>query len=239
MSNGITAWSYSRYADYKQCPLRFKLKYLDKLPEPGSPAMQRGSDVHKEGENYLTVRGPKRGQKSIPVPESYKHFAEEMEQLRALNPMVEQQWGFTRQWTPTGWFGSDTWLRIVCDVVVKYDDATVDLIDFKTGRKYDTNEEQVELFSTAPFIKWSDVGLVQTRLWYLDQPKDNEVLRTYARDTGVQDDDGNNVKTFDEIRREWEDKIVPMFKDKRFAPTPNDKCKWCNFSKAKGGPCKF
>lgn len=234
MSNGITAWSYSRYADYKQCPLRFKLKYLDKMQEPGSPAMQRGGDVHKEGENYLVAkRAPKK------VPDSYKFFAEEMEQLRGLEPMVEQQWGFTRQWTPTGWFGSDTWLRIVCDVVVKYDDATVDLIDFKTGRKYDTNEEQVELFSTAPFIKWPETELVQTRLWYLDQPKDNEVLRTYARDTGVVDDEGRNVKTFAEIRKEWEAKIVPMFKDKRFAPTPNDKCKWCNFSRAKGGPCKF
>jgi putative RecB family exonuclease len=225
MSNGITAWSYSRYADYKQCPLRFKLKYIDKMQEPGSPAMQRGGDIHKEGENYLTAK-PGKG-KALKVPAAYAHFAEEMEQLRTLDPMVEQQWGFTRQWTPTSWFGSDTWLRIVCDVVVKYDDDTVDLIDFKTGRKYDTNEEQVELFSCAPFIKWPEVEVVQTRLWYVDQAKDNEVLRTYTRDD------------FEGIRKSWEAKIVPMFKDKRFAPTPNDKCKWCNFSKAKGGPCKF
>lgn len=234
MSNGITAWSYSRYADYKQCPLRFKLKYLDKLPEPGSPAMQRGSDIHKLGENYLSAKKAPKA-----VPKEYAHFGEEMEQLRGLDPMVEQQWGFTRQWTPTSWFGSDTWLRIVCDVVVKYDDDTVDLIDFKTGRKYDTNEEQVELFSCAPFIKWPDVNIVQTRLWYVDQDKDNEVLRSYGREPGMTDDEGNPIKVFAEIQREWEDRIVPMFKDKRFAPTPNDKCRWCNFSKAKGGPCKF
>lgn len=222
MSNGITAWSYSRYADYKQCPLRFKLKYIDKLPEPGSPQMQRGGDIHKEGELYLTA--PKKLKK---VPESYKHFAEEMQQLRDLNPLCEQQWGFTREWTPTGWFGATTWLRIVCDVAVKYDDNTVDLIDFKTGRKYDTNEEQVELFSAGAFMKWPEVEEVQTRLWYLDQPSDNEVLRTYTR------------SDFERIRKEWEAKIVPMFKDRRFAPTANNKCRWCNFSKANGGPCKF
>jgi hypothetical protein len=225
MSNGITAWSYSRYADYRQCPLRFKLKYLDKLPEPGSPAMQRGGEVHKEGENFLLGSGKGRGKAK--VPESYRHFEDEMLQLLALDPMVEQQWGFTRQWEPTGWFGSDTWLRIVCDVVVKYDDDTVDLIDFKTGRKYDTNEEQVELFSCAPFMKWPVVNHVTTRLWYLDQAQDNEVIREYTRDQ------------FEGIRTGWEKKIVPMFKDKRFAPTPNDKCKWCSFSKSKGGPCKF
>lgn len=226
MSNGVTAWSYSRYADYKQCPLRFKLKYLDKLPTPGSPAMQRGSDIHKEGENYLKAPPTKKA-RATKVPESYKHFAEEMAQLRTLEPLVEQQWGFTQSWTPTTWFGNDTWLRIVCDVVVKYDDNTVDLIDFKTGRKYDTNEEQVELFSAGAFMKWPEVEEVQTRLWYVDQDKDNEVLRTYTR------------SDFNRIQKEWTSKVVPLFKDKRWAPTPNDKCKWCDFAKAKGGPCKY
>jgi putative RecB family exonuclease len=222
VSNGITAWSYSRYADYKQCPLRFKLKFIDKLKETPSPHMERGSTIHKLGESYLAA--PK---KPRAVPPEYKHFKEEMEQLRGLEPMVEQQWGFTRDWKPTGWFGGDTWLRIVCDVVVKYDDNTVDLIDFKTGRKYDTNEEQVELFSAAPFIKWPEVEEVQTRLWYLDQPTDNEVLRTYTR------------KDYEGIRKSWEKKVVPMFKDKRFAPTPNSKCRFCDWAKNKGGPCPY
>lgn len=224
MSNGVDAWSYSRYADYQQCPLRFKLKHIQKMKEPGSPAMQRGSDIHKEGENYL-----KSAKRPRTVPASYKNFAEEMRQLHTLNPLVEQQWGFTKQWSPTGWFGGDTWLRIVCDVVVLYDDNTVDLIDFKTGRRYDTNEEQVELFSCAPFIKWPEVTDVRTRLWYLDveDPEKNEVIRDYTRGD------------FEGIRKGWEKKIVPMFKDKRFAPTPNEKCRWCAFSKDKGGPCPF
>lgn len=222
MSNRVDAWSYSRYADYKQCPLRFKLKHIEKRKEPGSAAMQRGSEIHTEGELYL-----KAAKKPRKVPDSYRNFKEEMDQLWGLQPMVEQQWGFTRDWTPTGWFGGDTWLRIVCDVVVKYDDNTVDLIDFKTGRKYDTNEEQVELFSCAPFIKYPEVEEVQTRLWYLDQDDDNEVLRTYTR------------SDYDNIRKAWEKKIVPMFKDKRFAPTPNQKCRFCAFAKNRGGPCPY
>lgn len=233
MSNGITAWSYSRYADYKQCPFRFKLKYIDKLPEPGSPAMARGSEVHKEGENFLKATKPKK------LPVSYQHFAEEMEQLRGLSPLVEQQWGFTRDWSPTSWFGGDTWLRVVCDVAVVYDDNTMDVIDFKTGRKWDTNEEQVELFSAGALCRFPDVELVTTRLWYVDQPADNEVVREYAREPGRKDEDGQPVKDLSSIMTDWEKKVVPMFKDKRFAPTPNNRCKWCSFRKDAGGPCKF
>lgn len=221
MSNGITAWSYSRYADYVSCPLRFKLKHIDRIPVPGSPAMDRGSEIHKEGENYLKTGKGK-------PPASYKHFADPMKQLTQLNPMVEQQWGFTRQWTPTSWFGADTWLRIVCDVAVVYDDGTADVIDFKTGRKYDTNEEQVELFSTGVFMKFPDVNHVTTRLWYLDVEDDNEVIREYTRGD------------FERIRKDWERKTVKMFKDKKFAPTPSSHaCRWCPFKKSEGGPCPY
>lgn len=235
MSNGITAWSYSRYADYKQCPLRFKLKYIDKLSEgPSNPAMERGGAIHKEGENWL--KAPKR--KALPA--SYANFAEQMEHLRDLEPIVEQQWGFTRDWSPTSWFGSDTWLRVVCDVAVIYDDNTMEVIDFKTGRKYDTNEEQVELFSAGALMKFPDVTHVTTRLWYLDQTGvDSEVIREYAREPGLRNEDGEPLKDLGAIRKEWEKKVVPMFKDKRFAPTPNNRCKWCKFSRDSGGPCKF
>lgn len=221
MSNGVTAWSYSRYQDYVTCPLRFKLKHIDRIPVPGSPAMERGSQIHKEGENYLKA-GKGR------VPSSYKNFAEQMRQLKDLNPMVEQQWGFTKNWTPTSWFGSDTWLRLVCDVAVVYEDGTADIIDFKTGRKYDTNEEQVELFSTGIFMKFPEVNEVTTRLWYLDVDGDNEVIREYTRGD------------FERIRDQWNKKVVKMFKDKKFAPTPSHHgCRWCPFKKSEGGPCPY
>lgn len=218
----LTAWSYSRYADYKQCPLRFKLKYLDKVPEGEvSPAMVRGSDIHKEGEQYL--KDPSISK----VPDSYRHFAEMMQQLRDLKPMVEQQWAFDKAWTPTSWFGKKAWVRVICDAAVIYDDNTAEVIDFKTGRKYDTNEEQVELFGAATMMKFPDLTEVQVRLWYLDQPVDNEVLRTYT------------AKEKNAILRDWEKKVVPMFNDRRFAPTPNNKCRWCAYAKDKGGPCPY
>lgn len=234
----VTAWSYSRYADYEQCPLRFKLKHIDRLPDPGGPAMQRGSDIHKEGESYLKTAGAKG--EAPAVPKTYVHFKDEMQQLRGLNPMVEQQWGFTTSWSPTGWFAKDTWLRIICDVAVHYDDNTLDIIDFKTGRKYTTNEDQVELFSMGGFARFPEVEHVTARLWYLDipdGPKDkddphedstaNTTIREYTRDQ------------FEAAQKKWQRKIQPMFMDTKFPPRANEKCKWCAFSRSKGGPCKF
>ena len=220
-SNGVTAWSYSRYADYQQCPLKFKLKHIMKMKTAGSPAMQRGSDIHKEGENWLKTP------KKLKLPESYSHFADEMAHVKALSPLVEQQWGFTKDWKPTGWFAGDTFLRIVTDITIKYDDGTADIIDIKTGRKYDTNQEQMDLFSCGPFMMWPDVNEVTTRLWYVDQPKDNVVEQEFTR------------ANFEKIKKQWDKRILPMFNDTKFAPRPNDKCKWCDFRKSEGGPCKY
>jgi hypothetical protein len=239
MGNLVTAWSYSRYADYKQCPARFKYKHIDKIADPGGPAMARGSAIHKEGEDFLKLSlAHPGGRKAIP-PKSFAYFKSEMQQLATMRPLVEQQWGFTRDWQPTGWFGKDTWLRVVCDVAIVYDDNTAEVIDFKTGKKYDTNEEQIELFSFGGFMQWPEVEHVTARLWYLDIPDGpndgdphpesttNTTIREYTRDQ------------FEAGRKAWEKKITPMFNDVKFAPRPNEKCRWCPYSKAKGGPCKF
>lgn len=225
MSNGITAWSYSRYADYRQCPLKFKLKYIDKLPDPGSPAMQRGNDIHKMAENYvLAPRKPK-------LPPELKNVKLELDHCRTAGAMAELPWGFRADWSwneRNDWFGSDVWFRMKADVAIEYEDNTGLVGDWKTGRKYDENREQIELFGAVSLMRFPDWATVDVRLWYTDvDPADNEVRYEFTRAEGAV------------ILRDWEKKVVPLFKDKRFAPTPNDKCRWCPFSKAKGGPCKF
>jgi len=90
------------------------------------------------------------------------------------------------------------------------------------------------------FMMWPEVEHVTARLWYLDIPDGpntdgdphpdstaNTTIREFTR------------KDFEKSRKKWEKNVQPMFKDTRFAPRPNEKCKWCNFRKAAGGPCKF
>ena len=56
-STKITSWSFSRYADYKNCPLKFKLKHVDKLNEPPNEAMARGAAIHTLAEEYIKGKG--------------------------------------------------------------------------------------------------------------------------------------------------------------------------------------
>jgi hypothetical protein len=100
-------------------------------------------------------------------------------------------------------------------------------VDHKTGRKYDVNASQIELFGASAFMRVPTLEKVNVRLWYLDLSKDNEELFTITAAEAVT------------IRKDWTKRVQPMFNDRRFAPKPNDKCKWCPVSHSNGGTCKF
>lgn len=225
MSNGITAWSYSRYADYQQCPLKFKLKYIDKLPVKGSPAMERGNVIHKKAEDYIKAKRPPK------LPEELQTVKKFIDHCREHGAICEQEMGFRQDWSWTGkadWFGRDVWFRMKMDVAVAYDDDTGLVGDWKTGRRYEENKDQVRLFGAVSLMRFPEWSEVDVRLWYTDQPEgENEYDETFTR------------KDAELILSDWNKKVVPLFKDKRFAPKPNDRCKWCDFSKREGGPCKF
>lgn len=222
MSNGITAWSHSRWACYETCPLQFKLKYIDKLDKdlPTPPAFDRGRKVHKAAENYLLG-------KTNEVPKDFvEHFERQMKELRDLpEKVVEQQWGFTASYKPTSWFGNQTWWRAVLDVAVLYEDDTGDIIDHKTGKKYGSNKDQMELFAVAAFSQFPVLEHVTTRLWYVDSG-DEDIEEFVKRDSET-------------LKHKWTKKVQPMFNDTMFAPRPNEKCRFCDFSASKLGHCKF
>ena len=221
--NTIEAWSYSRYRAYKDCPAAFKYAHVDKRPAgPGSPAMQRGEQIHLLAEKYAKKLMPK----TVPAP--LARFEKQFLEVRALNPIVENGWGFRRDWSfidRPDWFGPDVWFRMKADLMINYRDDTADLIDHKTGKMYGTNEEQVELFALSGFKRFPHIKHITTRLWYLDSGE--EIISEYS------------ARQVPAIQKKWEQKIKPMFADRRFAPLPSWRCGTCAFSKAHGGPCKF
>lgn len=218
----VTAWSYSRYADYAQCPLRFKLKVIDKIQEPASPAMARGNTVHKALAQYIEGRGELPQEVKSPYHAS---LYAEMRGFPAEDKVVEQQMGFTAHWEPTGWFAKDTWLRVVWDLALMYEDLTGEVVDHKTGKKYGTNTDQMELFGLSFFCKYKLAKHVTTRLVYIDSG--DEEIAEFSADAVAP------------LKAKWEAKVAPMFTDTVFAPRPNDKCRFCHFAKSKLNLCKF
>ncbi len=217
------AWSYSRLADYEMCPAKFAYKHIIKIPEGSNEAFVRGNAVHKLAERYVNKElGPE------PAPE-LASFGALFKMLYADNAgvMTEQQWAFTEKWEVTGWFAKPpkmAWVRNIVDLAINHGDGHVTLVDYKTGKKYDTNEDQVEQFGMSAFLRFPEVRTVETRLWYLDSGE--EVTRNMTRDT------------LTSLKAKWKTRTEPMFNDRIFAPRKNSKCKWCAFSGNAGGPCR-
>lgn len=216
----LTAWSYSRYNAYAACPLAFKLRYLDKSPEPPSPAMERGNKVHQAIAAYLTQKGELPTEIKLPF-----HLSLYAEMAAFPDKLVEHQQGFTRQWNPTGWFSKDTWYRQVYDVALLYEDLTAEAVDHKTGKKYGSNAEQMELQALSLMCQFKPAIHVTTRLVYIDSGEEEIAEFPVAVKEG--------------LKSKWEAKVAPMFSDTVFAPRPNEKCRFCHFAKSKAGLCRF
>jgi RecB family exonuclease len=222
MTKRITSWSYSRWADYDKCPQLAKFKHVDKLKEPENPAMANGTRVHDELAEYLGIAETPR---NVPVPKSGERFADLLAQLRTLEPIHDQEWGFTRSWRTTGWFARDTWFRSKLDVCAVYDDNTADVVDFKTGKPSDSHAAQAELYAVSVFLRYANVTDIIVRFWYLD--------------TGAESIFAFTRREMKEMITEWEKRVEPMLNDEIFAPRPGNHCRWCFFAKSNNGPCKF
>jgi hypothetical protein len=215
------AWSYSRLSDYEACPRRAKYKHLDRLVEPSGPALQRGSDIHKECEGYVTGR-------LTELPKSLARFPEEFAALRARKDVeCERQLAVTSSWQPCDWFAANAWLRVVVDATYAgaADEAGRVLLDYKTGRVYPDKVDQLDLYGLIAFAYHPGIKRVDSAFWYLDA---GEVI---ARSLVVTE--------LDKLKKKWTKRVAPLLADERFDPKPGDPCRWCHFGqagKAKGGP---
>lgn len=225
-ANPIDAWSFSRYSLYEQCPYKFKLMHIDKVDTPKPPAMARGNKVHKEAADYLLGR-------VVDIPESMQSRKDFLPVLRDMNPFVEQKWAYDEHWRATKYFektpGRAAWLRGSLDAGVMYPDRTFEAIDWKTGKKYGSNDEQMELFALLVMVRFPEVDKVMTRLSYVDM-EPGPGSETYAEFSSADKD---------ALIAKWTAAAQPMFRDTIFAPRQNSMCHFCEFNRSSGGPCRY
>lgn len=224
----ITAWSFTRWKDYEECPAKAKYKHVLKMKEPSSPAMERGSAIHKMCEDYIN--------KVIDeVPMELHKFKESLVYLRGLGKDVgvEDSWTFKEDWSPTTWNDwASAWLRIKMDCHFTAEKGVLRVIDWKTGKfnEYDVGVYllQLELYALGAFLTMPTVHTVIPKLAFLDQGVVYPIEEKVYKRTDLE-----------KIRKVWLKRIAPMMNDTSFKPKPSKKCSWCSFSKAKGGPCVY
>jgi hypothetical protein len=182
-----------------------------------SPAAQRGTGIHSEGENYLL-------NKTFICPPSYQKVSGHLMGLKARKAIPEMKMAVNEKWEPVDYKASDAYFRGIVDVHYIHEE-TLHVEDFKTGQIYSSHPAQMEVYTALAVAEYPEVKYITTRLVYVDQgivtpPKTVEVSR---------------VKP---IRMLMDGRIKIAEEETIFPATPSaDACRFCGYKAKDGGPC--
>lgn len=245
----ITAWSPSKLEKYETCPLKCKLETIDKLCPTcfqgsmkgwmpatctkcgstgvESPALTRGTMLHKEAENFIsgkTLEAHEALQPVVPWLAKYR-----LGYRKAL-VRVEVELALDKDWKVTGWFAKNCWLRCKIDVQDMTKKIAWGVADWKTGKYKPDGEfsDQLNIYSTALMSAFDIPKSVESKLIFIDAGKEVE------RPEGTV-----KRKDLPKAQKRWEARTKAMLSDEIFPPKPNYGCRWCPYAKGKGGPCEY
>ena len=222
-------WSYSKLDIYESCAYRFKLQYLDKLPQlpvkPDNP-MERGNRIHNRLEKF--VKGE--GDMDIEA-RAIDKFVPQLEHLRDLyadgKATAEQNWWFNQDWLMCG--RDDVWLWSKLDFNVTDELNAKSVVgDYKSGKsayKAISHIQQMQLYAAATAIRQPWANTIFVELWYVDEGHIKS--SKYSREEALR-----FVGRFD-------GRAQRIYDDRMYRPNPTkETCRYCPYGKANGtGAC--
>lgn len=207
----MNTFSFSKISTYKECPLKYKYRYIDKLPSKPSIHLIKGSKVHKLLENYENITPgeyfdvvrnfaeSELGQEILSKPSIREHKIKLDARLRANDELKKDE---------TRFIG-------FIDRINVHDG--VDLIDFKTGKykepKYQ-DFEQLILYSLYMFDKF-DIDEIKLRFVYVEHNIENTLI--FKRESA------------DFYRTQLKADIEKIENDTEFKKCPGPLCPWCDY----------
>lgn len=232
-ANRITAWGPSRLAVYDECPAKAKYKHIDKLPDPGSAAMDRGTEIHDAAASYIWGRVTKL-HGDLKHPKVKRLLAQLKAAATKKLVRTELELAIDRAWQKCKWFAPETYARVKLDVVMFSSDGTsADVIDWKTGKFY-TAEQKPEyvdaLFQYSVILMscYPTLQSVESRLVFTDAGQEVKVPEGCIQRANLASG-----------QQHWDRKAKPMLTDTLFKPRPGRACTYCPFSQNKDGPCQY
>ena len=243
----VPALSASSMNDFRRCPLKYRLSYVDKLSTPGSPATLRGTLVHKVLEDMFDLAPSQRTEAQVcstidaawervctsqdvaPIllqvsPQELKDQARKL--LHAYFTLENPQ-----QLAPTGReskfeavLDNGIRLRGYIDRIETNPQGQVRIVDYKTGKAPQPRYQSDYLFqmNTYALLHQSVTGTlpVVTRLLFLGGTQPQHLDFT-PQSTQIQD-------FATEIAQIWE-QISRRLQNAHFEARRNALCNWCDF----------
>lgn len=200
-------WSFSSLTLYEGCPQRYKLKYIDKHPEPQAEAAARGNRVHEGIERYLRHEAE--------LPEEAKKLETSYDFLKNYKLTIEQDWGFDVNWNPLpSWDHPDISCKMKLDVFFR-DGNVGEVIDHKTGKHNALKHaSQGQLYAIGASHLFPELEIFRVGFWYVDQGDIKQA--TYTK------------SAIDKFQTSYERRLNKFWNDETFKPISNKfNCKWC------------
>jgi putative RecB family exonuclease len=241
------ALSPSRAADFIQCPLLYRFRVVDRLPEPPSAAAARGTLVHAALERLFDLPAPERTPEAA-VGLLEPEWARLVEQEPGLAELVGPEPGEDRaDWFAAAaelvqrWFTLEDPTRLEPAERELYVEAEVDglvlrgyvdrldvapdgrlrVVDYKTGRAPSEYYEGKALFQMRFYalVLWRTRGVVPTvlQLVYL---RDGQVLRYTPEERDL-------LATERKVMALWE-AIARAARTGDWRARPSRLCDWCH-----------
>ncbi|WP_163799989.1 RecB family exonuclease [Mycolicibacterium sediminis] len=241
------ALSPSRASDFKQCPLLYRFRAIDRLPEPSSTAQVRGSVVHaaleqlyalpaaeRDPATALSLVGPAWERVAGERPEVAAGFAPEM-QAELLEQARRLLSGYYRLEDPTRFdpqsceqhveveLADGTLLRGFVDRIDVAKTGEMRVVDYKTGKAPPAARAVAE--AKAMFqMKFYAVALLRSR-----NVLPARLRLIYLTDGQVLDytPDLDELERFEKTLMAMWRAILAAGRTGDFRPSPSRLCDWC------------
>jgi hypothetical protein len=223
------AWSISAVRNHTSCPLKFRFQRIDRLPEPPQPGgpLERGTQIHAALAYYLTNNAWVNAA-CFPV---LVHWQPILDSLRQRGGEAEKQLAFTATWQQCEWYADDVRARFIFDVIVAPradNDWTVQVVDWKSGKKYETHIMDARLYALAALKLHPEAQRAHVEFLYVDRPPSSAGVG-YACERSVVAE----LEAFAELFNH------DFLNDTLYPARPGPHCNWCYQRKSNGGQCAF
>ncbi len=241
----VPGLSPSRANDFQQCPLLFRLRVVDKRPEPPSSAAARGTLVHSVLERLydlpLGERTPAAAHALVPEawdrllersPEVVTLFADEQEReawLGSARLLLDTYFTLEdpnrlqpgdRELAVTTLLEDGPQLRGIVDRLDVAPDGALRVVDYKTGRSPNPGFEGSALFQMRfyAYVLWRERGVLPAllQLVYLG---DGQILRHAPSEA--------EMRTLEQRLRALWAQIEEAARTGEWRPRKSRLCDWC------------